>query len=373
MARCSVGRCSAAGTSLVELMVSLAIGSALIAGAVSMYAHGRNTYRVAESVARLQEQGRYALAVIEPDIELAGYFGFTNAGETIRFVRDGDPARVIAGAAGMRQDPVREGDPPPAALAALPASAHACGANFALDVLRPVQGSNEAFALGRAASSACRPVGGAQPRTDTLTIRRVATRSAAPEPGRLQIHASRLTSRTAHYLFADGLAPGPLDEHNAVHDLLVRAYYVSRDSVDRPGLPALRVKSLTRVAGAPAFIDDEVMPGIEDLQVQLGIDTGDYDGDGRIDPGVDADGDGVPETDGRATRYVDPDFPGLAQAQVVAVRLWIRVRAEEPEPGLRDARTYRYASVEYTPVGAERAFRRLVLSRTVALRNARTL
>ena len=105
----------------------------------------------------------------------------------------------------------------------------------------------------------------------------------------------------------------------------------------------------------------------------VGADWGDYDNDGAVDPGADADDDGTPETDGRATRYVNPDFPGLDRSQVVAVRLWLRLRSERAEPGFVDARTYRYADVEYTPAGAEQGFRRLLLSRTITLRNARTL
>jgi hypothetical protein len=34
--------------------------------------------------------------------------------------------------------------------------------------------------------------------------------------------------------------------------------------------------------------------------------------------------------------------------------------------------TYRYADVVYTPAGADRNFRRVVMSRTVTLRNARS-
>ena len=46
---------------------------------------------------------------------------------------------------------------------------------------------------------------------------------------------------------------------------------------------------------------------------------------------------------------------------------------ERPEPELDDTRTYRYADVEYTPAGEERRFRRMLLSRTIMLRNSRTL
>jgi hypothetical protein len=175
-------------------------------------------------------------------------------------------------------------------------------------------------------------------------------------------------------MFADGRAPGVVDDDNRIHDLVVRAYYVDKDSVERPGFPALRVKTLTERAGQPVFDEDEVMPGVEDFQVQFGIDTGDYNNDGQIDPGSDINGDGIPESDGRATRYVNPDFPNLLRYQVVSVRFWVRVRSDQREPDVVDTTEYKYADIPpYKPSGEASHYRRVLMSRTVTLRNARTL
>ena len=357
------------GLSLVELLVALAIGSVLIVGAVYVFSRGRATYAVNESVARLQENGRYVLSVLEPDVELAGYYGFTNSPDTIRFVSGAAPGVVYAMAAQMRERPIPAA--PPVPVANLPAGAHDCGTNFAVDVLTPVQGSNDSYGMGPGAGASCAPYGaGAVNGADTLTIRRAETVVSAPDAGRLQVYASRLRSRSAQQLFVDGNAPGPTDADNEIHNLVVRAYYLSQDAVDRPGLPALRVKSL---AGGAQFLDTEVMPGVEDFQVQFGIDTGDYDNDGVVDAVADANADGIPESDGRATRYVNPDFAGLDRAQVVAVRIWVRVRADRAEPGFQDHRRYQYANVDFTPAGADAGIRRVLMSRTISLRNARTL
>jgi type IV pilus assembly protein PilW len=357
------------GLSLVELLVALAIGSILIVGAVYVFSRGRTTYAVNESVARLQENARYVLSVVEPDIELAGYYGFTNSPDTIRFVSGASPGIVHAVAAQMRERPIPAAAPVP--VANLPSGAHDCGVNFAVDVLTPVQGSNDSYAMGPGAGASCAPYGaGAVANTDTLTIRRVETATAAPANDRLQVYASRLRSRSAQLLFVDGNAPGPVDADNEIHNLVVRAYYLSRDAVDRPGMPSLRVKSLSANA---QFEEAEVMPGVEDFQVQFGIDTGDYNNDGIVDPAADVNGDGIPESDGRATRYVNPDFAGLDRAQVVSVRIWVRVRADRAEPGFIDNRRYQYANVDYTPAGADAGIRRVLMSRTISLRNARTL
>lgn len=352
------------GFTLVELLISTTLAVVLVVTALGLYAQGRSMARVTETAARIQEQGRYALSVIEDDVELAGFYGFTNRPETIRLVSGGRTDSVVATAAQMSQSAI------PAA--GVPAGAHACGINFAVDILAPVQGSNGMFGTGRSRTAACSPYGaGAVDGTDTLTLRHADLRDATPEAGRIQILASRLSSRAAQYLFVDGKAPTTLDTNHRVLNLIVRAYYIARDSVARPDFPALRVKSLSQSGGSPMFDEDEVMTGIEDLQVQFGIDTGDRNNDGRDDAGVDKDGDGRPDAIGRVTRYVSPDFVDLSRYVVGAVRIWLRVRADQPEPGFIDGRTYRYADVVYTPVGADAAYRRLLMTRTIAVRNAR--
>jgi type IV pilus assembly protein PilW len=338
------------GFTLIEVLIATTIACTIFTGVLAMYAQVSGTYRVNDRIARLQEQGRFALAMMEPDIELAGYYGFTNMPESVRFVQGANPAATLATSVQLRQYPARVGDPLPAPLAVLPSSAQMCGINYAVDVALPVQGSNNAFALGRGAKCAAyqgRPQIGA----DTLTLRRVETEAGPPEAGRIQVYASRLAAGANQLMFIDGLVPGTVDKDHRVQNFLVRAYYVARDSVGQNGFPALRVKTLTRSGGAAAFVDDEVMPGIEDLQVQFGIDA---------------------DNVGRATRYVNPDFADALRLQIFAVRVWLRIRADVPEAGFDDGATYRYADVAYIPSGAERTFRRVLMSRTITLRNART-
>jgi len=348
----STRRSPVAGFTLIELMIAMTIGITTVVAALELLARVRDVYRVNERVARLQEQARTAFATIEPDIEMAGFYGFTQAAETIRLIRRGSGADVVASALSLRQFPIQPGGALPAPVGGLPGGAHACGVNFAVDVSMPVQGSNNVFALGRSPGTACNPYQGrAQAGADTLTVRRVTTQPGPVEANRLQIYAARDTSRSAQFMFADGNAPGPVDDNHEVHDLVVRTYYVARDSVGQRGVPALRVKSLTRSGTGLVFGEDEIMSGIEDLQVQFGVSL---DGSGR------------------ATHYIDPDSPALPAAQIVSVRVWLRVRADEAEPSFVDTQTYRYADVSFTPAGAERNFRRVLVSRAITLRNARS-
>jgi prepilin-type N-terminal cleavage/methylation domain-containing protein len=276
------------GMTLVELMIAIAVGAGLIAAAVAVYVRGRAAYQANANVARLQEQARFAFAVIEPDVEMAGHFGFTS-----------DPSTLAL------------------AVDEVPAALKACGADF----VTPVNASNGMWPLACAAYQSGSVAG-----ADTLTVRRVDTREVRAEANRLQVYASRFTALTSQPVFFDGAAPGVTDDNRRVHNLLVRTYYVARDSVGRRGFPALRVKSLTR----GGYDEDEVMSGVEDLQVQL-----------------------------------------LGDSPVAAARVWLRVRSDEPEGSFLDDRTYRYADVEFTPSGAEKRHRRAVISRTIAVRNAR--
>ena len=112
------------------------------------------------------------------------------------------------------------------------------------------------------------------------------------------------------------------------------------------------------------------MRGVEDFQVQFGIDTGDYDGDGTMDAGRDANGDGIPDApNGIATRYVNADAVPVG-FQVVSVRVWLLLRAETAEQGFVNNKRYVYGDRDVT---VNDGFRRVLMSRTFQLRNTRTL
>ena len=55
---------------------------------------------------------------------------------------------------------------------------------------------------------------------------------------------------------------------------------------------------------------------------------------------------------------------------VLAARIWVLARAAEPETGYVDGATYSYAGRSLTPGAAEWRYRRTLLTRTIAIRNA---
>jgi type IV pilus assembly protein PilW len=336
----------ARGFNLPELMLSLALGLLLLAAFLKVLQHCRREFSANESVASLEDSARQALAILGNDIEHAGFYGFTNAPDP-RLVRAGG---VIADAAALRQP---DASRPVPAVAGLPAGSHECGSNFAVDLALVVQGSNNTYAAGSDAT-ACAPAaaaGGARAGADTLTVRHASLQITDPHAGRLQIFSRRLESHGVVSLFADGIAPGAVNADAEIRDLEVRSYYVANDSVGRPGWPALRVKALTEARGAAQFRDEEVLPGVEDLQVEFAV-TDPLDPDHGI-------------------YFVEPGFPRLPDLRVLAVRVWLRIRANSTEAGFLDSRALDYADAHFAPDPLEARLRRRLVERTIALRNAR--
>lgn len=322
-----------AGMTLVELMVALAIGVFLMIGAVTVFMQGRTTFRITESVSRLQENARFALDVLEPDVRMAYHYGLTNVGANI------------------------EGRAGTTVPAGVPTT---CGNTWVNDFERGIAATNGSSPWpwgGSCAASA----GGAAAAADTLIVRRVSAEPvlAGRTAGTLYIQSNRSDKSQ---LFVGAALPGSPDPTTSQpFRVIANGYYVSTNNTSNlstPGntVPSLRMKTL--VDGG-AIQDREILPGVEDLQVQLGIDTS------------------LPGTPGRGTidRFVDPGDALLADPgftndarQILAVRLWLRLRAERTEGGFVDGTTYSYAGQNFGPFND--GYRRTVVSKTVYLRNA---
>jgi type IV pilus assembly protein PilW len=320
---------------LIELMVALGIGSFLMIGAMTVFMQSRTTFRINESVARLQENGRFVLDAIEPDIRMASYFGLTTR------------ANKVQGRATENVLP-----------AAFPVASD-CNVNWAVDLDDEVEGSNNAYAW------ACAPNGAYQAGTDTLVVRRTAedpTVPAALQPNTLYIQSARFQDSQ---LFNGTVVPaGYLPATSDAYQLVVNGYYVSQNSsLDTPGnsVPSLRRKFLRNGGSGPVIADEEILPGVDDMQIQFGVDTD------------------LPGTANRGAidRYVNPgaaildpfNASFIPTARVLSVRVWIRLRAERAERGYTDTTNYVYADQNVAAPGDE--FRRIVVSKTIYLRNTR--
>ncbi len=66
---------SITGFTLIEIMIALLIGAVLIAGVIQVFITSKQSYRMQESLSRLQESGRFALDFLDRDIRMSGYRG----------------------------------------------------------------------------------------------------------------------------------------------------------------------------------------------------------------------------------------------------------------------------------------------------------
>jgi len=308
---------------LIELMVALAIGAFLMIGAMTVFMQSRTTFRITESVSRLQETARFAIDSLEPDIRMAQFWGLTSRAEKI------NGRRAPTDAAGVG-----------------PAT---CGNNWTINLIQPVQGANNSYGW------LCAGTAPVETNSDTLVVRHAGDDVLTPPnlAGQLAIVSSRYDGT----LFNVTATPaGYNPAFSEIHRLMVSGYYVRRATATTQ--PALRRK----VLGTNGQItDEEVIAGVEDMQVQFGLDMDPPGGVNR----------------GSVDRYVNPDSPIIdptnagynVNAEILSVRIWLRVRAERVENGFTDTTNYVYADQNVGPFND--GFRRVLVSKTIYLRNNR--
>ena len=313
------------GITLVELMVALAIGSFLMVGAIQIYNQSRQAFVINESIARVQETAQFAMDIVESDIRMASNWGRTSRSLAIE-------GRAIIGDDNPNSITVPTG----------------CGEAWVLDLATPIDGADNTYNL------TCAATGTAQANSDVITVRRASVAPAALQANRLQVQTTRIQGE----LFTDGSVPAAYDPTaSATHNLMVTSYYVATDSQLIPGTPALRRKTLAMVAGAQTIIDQEVAPGVENIQIQLGVDTNeDNTVDRYVDPG---------------SAIYDPTAVGyIPGARIITARIWMVLRGTTIEPGIQDNVDYEPGDVDLGVPNDQ--FRRMMVSKTILLRNART-
>lgn len=337
------------GFNLIEIMVAMTIGLILILGTTTLYLRSKQTADVDDSLARLQETARYALSVIETDIRMANYWGLDKNGSELfnsntKCTGDGFCAREIAANA----DPAY------------------CGGAYVTDLPRYIEGTDNQF---NAVLPCPGNKGNISLSADTVTVRRASTiTDPAPIANTLQVCS---TGTGAITVSMNNPCPSPIGQ---LHSLLMNLYYISTQSDGSTTVPSLR---RIRLTAGPGTQDQEVVAGVEDMQIQFGWDST-----------------STTETSVRAQpqRYLDPANPLLTDTTVVptapngrvlSVKIWLLIRSETADPAFTDTQTYRYANrvgaavnslnnagargMQYQP---NDGFHRLLVSKTIFLRNA---
>lgn len=303
------------GLSLIELMIAMTIGLFLIGGAMLIFVTSSDTRRTNDDIARMQENTRFAMDTIKPDVRMAGLWGLTSITGTLN------------GYAGSASE--------------LSTIASDCEDRWYIKLTMPIEGFND----NNPYSATCLSASDYMPGTDILVVRHASTEIApALNAGVIYIR----TDATRGEIFEGTTPPSsPFAAGAEDHRLLVHAYYVRPYTfATDDDIPSLHRLTLTDDgAGTTVIEDEEVVPGIEDFQIQFGVDD---TGDGSIN------------------RYVNPETAGLITDNIRAVRLWLMARSTRAERSFVNDATYDYASKSVKP---NDNFRRLLTSTTIMLRN----
>ena len=319
------------GFSLVELMVALVITLILMAGVSQIFLSSKRSYVIQERLGRMQENGRYAMETLVADLRRAGYLGGNaDVGEIV----DNTPEGVSSGFKTASENGTCSGG----------------NTNWARMLASPIFGLNDTRSNYSCLPSDSTHVG------DILVVR-----YAAPwvvggittntfENNQYYLRSSLFEGRL--FRGADQASSNNQIESAAAirtAELIANGYFIhtseNSDASKCPGSAA--VPSLYRIAlRNGALVAEEIAYGVEQFQVQYGLDTND---DGSVDSFVDA-----------------PAYNSTQWDDVIAARIWILVRAECQEPGFTDSNTYAMGDVNYTPSDS---YRRQMFTSTVSLRN----
>jgi len=356
-------RANEAGFSLVELMIAMAIGFLVLAGLVSVFASSSRAHRELQQASQHLDNGRFAIETISNDLQHAGFYGqFYN---------------------------------PPAAPAALPDPCEIASATNlygALPVAAQLYSAPDYSTRADLSATTCAAYGltaaNLLPGTDVVVIRRADARALAPAdiPTQHDVYIQS-TILAAEIQFgsagssigttkkADGSATA-LFQKDGTTAAEIRKYHVhiyfiapcslpagggtvctgAADDSGRP-IPTLKRLELTASGGNTTMSIVPLAEGIENLQVEFGID----ESPATAQPLTGMIGDGA------ADFYVDA--PSAVQMpNVTSATLYLIARNTEPSVGYTDTKSYSLGLAGATVVTNDQ-YRRHVFNTTVRLVN----
>ena len=323
--KCYLGLHRQQGVTLVELMIALAIGLLVTIAMLKVYVDSSRLYRFNEGLARVQENGRFALEFIRRDARVAGFWGCNS---------DAEPYNGISATSDAYIDV---------------AAGHITGTSD--------DGLNSADSITfRSATGSGAPVTANMSGTDDnitvdspLAVGKVALISDCEQSDVFQVTGND-GAVLKHGVGANTLPDlkNPYATGARVYEARERTYCVANGAgKDKDGnwIPSLR-RAYGKGSALACENGDELLEGIEDMQIFYGEDT---------------------DADGTANRYVAINYDELQKNRIVSVRISLLVRSinnnltTEPSP-------YTFNGSTVTP-GTTDKYLRKVFSTTVTLRN----
>ncbi len=346
------------GITLVEWMVSITIGLILLAGLTTLIAQQSSTQAELEKSSRQIENGRYATQILSEDVQMAGYYGeFSNVAALTVPATLPDPCSfVVADLEAAMVFPVQGYDSPATTtglLSCINSSNHVDGTDIL--VVRRVEPTT--LTIASAASAA----GGQVYLQSGLTTSGLVFEKAMGTGANTSVF-TLLTQAKPAVAAASGIpatpaipaAPAPLRK------FLVHIYFVSPCSVMSNGasctatddggkpIPTLKRVELSASASTTSFSMTPLVEGIENLQIDYGLDT--------------AGNDGAPD-DPYVTSPVLAEWPN-----VMALRVHLLARNNESSAGYQDSKSYQLG-LAGTSTATNDSFKRRVFSQLIRLVN----
>ena len=317
-----------AGFSVVEVMIAMLLSMALASAIISVFVNNSYSFKQDENIGRMQDDARFALREIAFDISMAGHYADLHIPSSVAY--DGDLA------IGTDCGPVGEANWMYRATEA--------GTGNSLSIMAIDNATNPAVT----AAHSCFTGGELQDGTDVVAIKRV----AGAEATALSANGAYLrTNGTVGVMFS-GVAPTapPLVvAAPSAHWAFRPSIYYIRQFANTPGdnIPTLCRKALS--GGGPSMTTECLATGIENLQIEYGIDT---------------------TQDGHPNVYLSN--PTLAQMQdVVAARIFLIARTTENDTRYVNNKTYSISNAPDLVPGD--SFHRRVFSTSVSIQNIRAM
>jgi type IV pilus assembly protein PilW len=347
-------RSDAAGFSLIELMISIVLGLLLIAGAIATYLASKRSYSETEAYSAITDNARFAELTIADALLHVGFFG------------EASPMDISRGSV-----------QPPATDCGGPHSSNGQGSANVYNFERDIYGATiDASGTAVAEGVALTCIVDGRKGTDVLIIKRAVPspitdgarnnplRSGkldtpnVPQAGTIYV----LSNNATGILFDGGGTPPSIDAggdvyHGIAWPYLFEAYYIrDKDPNSEADPPVLARKTLVFKGGAMVLDSEDLIEGVEDMQLRIGLDS---DNDKTID------------------KYSDvADMANGDWARAASIEVYLLVRSSTKDPQFNDTKTYHMGgSKTVTPVAGPdanndlRQFRRLRVYTQASLRN----
>jgi type IV pilus assembly protein PilW len=334
-------KASQTGLSLIELMVAITLGLVIMAGLSTLFVANSSTSAEIERANRQIENGRYAMQILSEDLRLAGFLG------------EFDPTQLLT--------PAAKPDPCSVSLANLQAAlplhiqGYNNGASPALSCLSDVKTGTDILVIRRASTcfagaADCEAVSAGMPYFQA-SLCKSATQlgsNSISDYYALDTNSANLTRQNKDCLTTN-LA--------GLRRYRTHIYFIANNDNGSDRIPTLKRVELGASGGVASFSSPPValVEGIENLQIEYGIDTASNGAPGLYT----ADPDSSPACSGAAcvTNW----------RNVVAVKLNLLARNTTASPGYTDTKIYSLGST--TTAASNDGFKRHVYQTAVRLNN----